>query len=165
MSTVPLGLKKAAVLILLKSADQFLLLLRDREPNQGLYTPVGGKLDPGERPLDAALRETREETGIHIQDPKFCGILTESSPGKYNWISYVYLAEIPWQPAPPCNEGTLAWIPVQELAQLPTPPTDLAIYQYALRVQPFVLDALFNESLELLEMKDELSGQTILPAS
>lgn len=165
MSTVPIGLKKAAVLILLKHQDQFLLLLRDREPNQGLYTPVGGKLDPGERPLDAAIRETREETGIHIQAPKFCGILTESSPGKYNWISYVYLAEIPWQDAPPCSEGTLAWIPIQDLAQFPTPPTDLAIYQYALRAQPFILDALFNESLELLEMKDELSGQILFPAS
>lgn len=33
------------------------------------WFPVGGSLEPGESPHDAAIRETREETGLVIGDP------------------------------------------------------------------------------------------------
>ena len=60
---IPTGLKKSAVLCVLKNQDSFLLLKRLKEPNKELYTPVGGKLDPFENPNQTAIRETREETG------------------------------------------------------------------------------------------------------
>ena len=33
------------------------------------WFPVGGGIEPGETPDDAAIRETREETGLVISDP------------------------------------------------------------------------------------------------
>lgn len=33
------------------------------------WFPVGGALEPGESPAEAAIRETREETGLKIADP------------------------------------------------------------------------------------------------
>ncbi len=33
------------------------------------WFPVGGSIEPGETPDDAAIRETREETGLVISDP------------------------------------------------------------------------------------------------
>lgn len=119
--TIPLGLKKTAVLCVLKHGDQLLLLKRLKEPNKDMYTPVGGKLDPFESPLDAAIRETREETGIEVDRFKYCGVLVETSPSAYNWTSFVYLAEIDWQPAPPCNEGDLKWIPYAQVLEYPHP--------------------------------------------
>ena len=44
-----------------------MLLKRFKTPNKGLYTPVGGKLEPHESPLNAAIRETFEETGINVE--------------------------------------------------------------------------------------------------
>ena len=88
------GLKKVASMVILKNRDRYLLLKRAKEPNKGKYLPVGGKLDPYETPLNCAIRETFEETGIRIENPKFCGTLIESSPTDYNWICYIYLAEI-----------------------------------------------------------------------
>jgi dATP pyrophosphohydrolase len=60
------GHKKVAVFCILQCEDQFLLLERKKEPNQGKLVPVGGKLDPYETPLSAVIRETKEETGIDI---------------------------------------------------------------------------------------------------
>ena len=80
--TIPIGLKKVAAMCVLKHQDQFLLLKRAKEPNRGMYVPVGGKLDPFESAYEAVLRETLEETGIQLESAKYCGTLTETSPLK-----------------------------------------------------------------------------------
>ena len=56
------------------------------------------------------IRETLEETGIIVKEPKFCGILTESSPTNYNWISYIFSNEIEYINPPISDEGKLEWI-------------------------------------------------------
>ncbi len=38
---------------------------RDRAKLPGVWQPVTGKIDPGEGPLAAAVREVAEETGLH----------------------------------------------------------------------------------------------------
>ena len=59
------GLKRTAVMVVLRCGTQFLLLKRAKEPNRGLYVPVGGKVEPYEDPYQTGLREVEEETGIH----------------------------------------------------------------------------------------------------
>ncbi len=158
---VPPGHKQSAVLCVLKAGDEFLLLKRSRQPNKGKFTPVGGKIDPFESPAQAALRETLEETGIRTDDAKYCGLLVETSPGKYNWICFVYLIEIEPCAAPECNEGILKWVAVSQLPNIPTPATDLLMYQYILEGKPFMFSAQFNENLELLEMKEEIESRIV----
>ncbi len=126
-----------------------------------MYTPVGGKLDPFESPLQAAIRETFEETGIQLDTLKYGGVLTESSPTKYNWIGFVYLAEIKFTPPPPCNEGTLEWIPFEQVLEVPTPKTDWFIYDYLLRDEPFAFSATYDKNLELLSMREEISDKIL----
>lgn len=145
-------------MVILRAGTDYLLLRRAKAPNAGKYVPVGGKLEPGERPVEAAIRETMEETGIAISAPLFCGILSETSPVDYNWLCYIYLADIPVQPPPFCNEGVLEWISAQRLLAVPTPPTDLAIYDYVQRGEKFVIDAVYDASLRLVEMVEELRG-------
>ena len=158
----PPGLKRAAVMIVLRSGTQLLLLKRAKEPNKGLYVPVGGKIEPYEDPLQTALRETMEETGITIEHPRYAGSLIETSPVKYNWWCSIYIADIPWQPAPPCDEGELAWIPYADLETLATPATDWAIYQYIAQEKPFAMRAIFDANLEMLELVEEIEGKVIV---
>lgn len=47
--------------------DEVLLIRRGRPPRQGEWSLPGGRIEPGERTLDAALRELREETGIEAE--------------------------------------------------------------------------------------------------
>lgn len=121
-----------------------------------MFTPVGGKLNPHESPLEAAIRETYEETGIRVETMKFCGLLTESSPVEYNWINYVYLAEIDFQSPAECNEGELKWIRFEDVLSVPTPKTDWYIYKYILEKKPFSFSAKFDDQIHLQLMTEEL---------
>lgn len=47
--------------------DEVLLIRRGRPPRQGEWSLPGGRIEPGERAVDAALRELREETGVEAE--------------------------------------------------------------------------------------------------
>ncbi len=157
-SPFPAGLKRGCVMVVLRSGDALLLLKRANPPHEGLYAPVGGKVDPHEDPYQTGLRETWEETGIRLTTMRYAGTLVETSPVAYNWWSSIYVADVPWQPAPLCDEGTLEWIPFDALPTLPTPPTDWQIYQYIARNQPFAIRANFDADMQLVEMVEEIEG-------
>lgn len=159
---VNFGIKRTAVLVILKYQNQFLLLKRLKEPNKNKYTPVGGKLDPHENPRDAAFRETFEETGIKVAQLHYKGLLIESAPNKYNWTCLVYLAEIDWQAPPPCNEGTLEWIAYEQILDIPTPPTDWYLYKYVLENKPFFLNAEFDADLNMLSLVEEIEHKVLV---
>lgn len=44
--------------------DHVLLIRRGKPPRQGEWSLPGGRIEPGERAVDAALRELLEETGV-----------------------------------------------------------------------------------------------------
>lgn len=44
--------------------EKILMCLRAKDPYQGLYNLVGGKIESGEEGLESAYRELEEETGI-----------------------------------------------------------------------------------------------------
>lgn len=46
---------------------KMLVVKRAREPHRGLWAFPGGRVEPGESPLEAALRETREEVGLEVE--------------------------------------------------------------------------------------------------
>ncbi|MFW5691210.1 MAG: NUDIX hydrolase [Chloroflexota bacterium] len=162
---LPEGIKTPATMCILQSSHGLLLLRRTYPPHVGLFSPIGGKIDPHEQPEAAARREVQEEAGVTLNSMTLAGILTETSPTSYNWISYIYTAHVdPFDP-PACAEGELRWIAPDAVNDVPTPPTDYAIYTYVLRGQFFVFDALFDSEQTLRHMRDEITGRLVYPAS
>ena len=61
------------VLCLVRNGEKYLLQDRIKKDWRG-YTLPGGHIEPDESIVDAVIRETREETGLLIKNPKLCGV-------------------------------------------------------------------------------------------
>lgn len=121
----------ATLLYCFNERDEVLLLERAQEPNRGLWSPCGGKLDVahGESPHACACREAREELGIAIEpsDLHLTGIVSEHGhSGQSHWLMFLFevkpkLKRLPAQH----REGAFAFFRPDELARLPLPKTDV----------------------------------------
>ncbi|MBP7184724.1 MAG: NUDIX domain-containing protein [Saprospiraceae bacterium] len=150
-------------MVILRHESEILLLLRKKHPNIGMYVPVGGKVEPFETPSNTALREVREETGIFLSSSQlqYCGSLVETSPNNYNWVCYIYLANVHQFTPPPCDEGELHWVSIHELSTLPIPPTDETIYKYIFENRKFNFEAAYDDQLKLQWMIEMLEDEII----
>jgi 8-oxo-dGTP diphosphatase len=131
---------KIAVLCDLRDADgRVLLLHRAKEPNKGLYSPIGGKLETaiGESPAQCAQREIREEAGIDVSIDalRLTLIVSECAyGGDTHWLMFVYRVTHPVEvEAREMDEGRLEWRRPEELPDLPMPETDAQHIWPALR--------------------------------
>lgn len=80
------------VLVLPRRGDgNVLLVLKDRpEWQKGRLNLVGGKVEPGETPVEAAVRELEEESGIKSSDPVLCGKIIAINAVVYCFYCDVY---------------------------------------------------------------------------
>ncbi len=125
---------RIAVLCYLYDHDGRLLLLhRNKAPNAGQYSPIGGKLEAaiGESPHACAVREIEEESGVSLdqREVRLSGMLAETAyEGNTHWLIFLYEVTRPIDPneipTMTIDEGTLEWIPVDDVPGLDIPATD-----------------------------------------
>ncbi len=65
--TPPLPAPAPCVGVICLRGDEVLLIRRGNPPRQGEWSLPGGRIEPGERAAEAALRELREETGVEAE--------------------------------------------------------------------------------------------------
>lgn len=125
---------KIAVLCELRDHHgRILLLKRARDPNRGMYSPIGGKLDTalGESPAQCASREIMEEAGVEIPVSRLhlVGLISERGyENQTNWLLFWYRALDPVSfESRTIDEGELVWHYPHEVEGLPLPETDRAI--------------------------------------
>ena len=80
---VPLDGRRAAAVAIAVSDDGFVLTRRASKlrAHGGQFALPGGRLDPGEDAVDAALRELREEVGASAGRSDCLGCSTTTRPG------------------------------------------------------------------------------------
>jgi len=90
----------SAVLLFNTTTDKIILTKQFRYPvadqiKEDLLEILAGKVDEGENPLDAALREAEEETGYHIKKENIRFLLTcFASPGYSSERFHLYFANV-----------------------------------------------------------------------
>jgi ADP-ribose pyrophosphatase YjhB (NUDIX family) len=76
--------------------EQGEILLMERSNGTGWCLPCGW-IEPNESPEEAAVRETREEAGLHIRITQLVGVFTRKPSainGPFTTLSVVYLCEV-----------------------------------------------------------------------
>ena len=81
--------------------DSILLIKRKFPPMQGAWALPGGFVERGENPIDAAVRELLEETGMHGENPKLISVMgdAERDPRKHI-VSIIYEIEVSLEQQP-----------------------------------------------------------------
>ena len=100
----------------------WLMMNRNRkkqDENAGKWIGIGGHLEADESPDECICREVLEETGLTLLNPRMRGILTFILPDWGNEMTFLYTAEAAGELAADCSEGTLAWIPLEDVMRLP----------------------------------------------
>jgi|YelNatPaOPRAMG01_1025707.scaffolds.fasta_scaffold84127_1 8-oxo-dGTP diphosphatase len=109
------------VLCFLRSGQEVLLLkgAPDKRLWAGRYNGIGGHMERGEDPLQAARREVREETGLEVETLHLAGIVHVSLSQGHGVLLFLFVGEAPGREVRPSAEGSLEWVSVDRLAHLP----------------------------------------------
>jgi ADP-ribose pyrophosphatase YjhB (NUDIX family) len=94
------------------------ILLMERADGRGWCLPCGW-VEPNERPIDAAIREAREETGLEIKVKQLVGVFTRmpsAEHGPHTMIAVVHLCEVIGGELTLSHEGSaLRYWPIEEV--------------------------------------------------
>jgi 8-oxo-dGTP diphosphatase len=122
--------KVSTLLYCFNLRDQALLMRRAQEPNLGLWSPCGGKLqmDTGESPYACACREAKEELGLRLEPKELhlTGIVSEHGyEGQTHWLMFLFEVKLRVEFLPPTHrEGEFGFFSPTEIATLNIPKTD-----------------------------------------
>lgn len=152
---------RAAVRVLVMDGSH-VLMLSDTDPGTPgsiWWVTPGGGIDPGEQPVQAAVRELAEETGRVVACDDLAGpmlrrfVVHGYSDQVLGQSELFYLLAVPapfdldvsgFTEEEKITIASWAWLPIAELAHLPEPvwPTDLAaLLELAQRPQEWPVDA------------------------
>jgi 8-oxo-dGTP diphosphatase len=111
-------LRAFSVAVFCRNAGEILLV---RHKRLELWLPVGGEIEAGETPLEAARRELREETGLEGVFPAGLGV-DGSPPGLIGYeehpagskglhLNFAFVADVPTRELAACDEYTaVRWV-------------------------------------------------------
>jgi len=107
--------RERATLLFVVRDGMILLIRKKRGLGAGKINGPGGRLEPGETALEAAVRETREELGIEAVSPVLHGELHFQFVDGYSLLCSVFLS-------PDCigdpietDEAAPIWTPLEEI--------------------------------------------------
>ena len=151
MNAFESGERKAipAVLVYVRSGGEILMLHRDGgragDYHAGKWNGLGGKLEPDESPLEAARRETREESGLDLPESAFrpLGMITFPNFKAHKhedwnvWVFVVQASDIHRRAEVQGPEGALHWVPAEDLLKLNLWAGDRHFLRYVVEERPF----------------------------
>ena len=112
---------KVGVSVLISKGDRILLEKRQHTHGAGTWGPPSGHIDYGETPEQTAMRETKEETGVTISEPKFRVVTNDVFEKEQKhyitvWFEAQYVSGEPKVSAPE-EESEVGWFTWDNLPQ------------------------------------------------
>lgn len=124
---------RVGVGVVIKKGDTILMGRRLGKNGKDTWSMPGGHLDNGETPEQTAIRETQEETGLTVSNPRFIGYTNDifpEKPGKHYLTLWFCAAWTVGNPVATSEMDELTWaaldslpeplfLPLQNLMQSP----------------------------------------------
>jgi 8-oxo-dGTP diphosphatase len=104
-----------ATLMFICTNEQVLLIHKKRGLGAGKINGPGGRLEPGETPRQAAIRETQEELCVTPHDPAFVGTLSFQFTDGYSIRAHLFRANSYSGTPTETDEAIPLWSPVDAL--------------------------------------------------
>jgi len=115
------------VAALIEQRGRVLLSQRREDQSFALHWEFpGGKVEPGEDPRDALVREIREELGCTVRTGDVVDVVFHAYPA-FDLVMPVYRARIVHGTARPAQVAAIAWIARSQLARMTLPPADIPL--------------------------------------
>jgi len=112
-----------ASLCYVRSNGKTLLIHKNKHSNSlhyGKWNGLGGKFESGESPEECVIREVQEESGLSIYAPRIVGYITFPHFSDIrDWYVFVFIAKDFDGKLLSSKEGELAWVPDEEIMNLP----------------------------------------------
>jgi 8-oxo-dGTP diphosphatase len=96
---------------------------RADQPMPGLWEFPGGKVEPGESPTDALMREVREELGCEVAVGRIHEVVFHAYP-EFDLYMLVYTATISRGTPAAIEVAEIAWVEASRLPELDLLPAD-----------------------------------------
>lgn len=114
------------------------ILVQQRAPDRslaGLWEFPGGKIEPGETPEHALVREVREELGIELSVTALTpAAFASEALGERHLVLLLYTARA-WSGEPEAlDAAAVRWATLDELRTLPMPPADVPLLESLARL-------------------------------
>ncbi|MGG4341265.1 8-oxo-dGTP diphosphatase [Paenibacillus lautus] len=111
---------KIWTLCMVQDGDRVLMLNRTHDNFKGYIAP-GGKLDFPESPIEGAIREVKEETGLIVKNLRFKGIyeyVNEEANDRHIILNYL-TNDFSGELLSDFTEGIPEWVKISDLEDLP----------------------------------------------
>jgi 8-oxo-dGTP diphosphatase len=107
--------RERATLLFVVRDGQILLILKKRGLGSGKVNGPGGRIDPGESPLDCALREVREELGVRPTGVRHAGELLFQFVDGHSIHGFVFRADDCEGVPVETDEAVPMWTPIDRI--------------------------------------------------
>ena len=134
---------------------KYLMLHRIKKKNdlnQDKWVAIGGKFEDKESPEEANAREVFEETGLTLNNARYCGIVTFVSDKWGTEYMHVFHSTEFSGELTDCDEGELCWVNIKDIYNLPIWEGDKIFLR------------LLEEKAPFFSLKLEYQGDTLINA-
>lgn len=109
-------------LVYIEKDSKYLMLHRTKKQNDynhDKWIGIGGKFEETESPEECILRETKEETGLTLNEIEYRGIVTFVSDENFTEYMHIFWSNNFSGALKECDEGELEWIEKSRMNDLP----------------------------------------------